>query len=411
VSSAIVAGAVANKPRNGGETWVRMSWALGLRRLGFDVHFVEALDASRCVDRRGRSTPFAQSLNRAHFEHVTGELDLQDHVTLLGAQGEPLLGLDAARLRELACEADVLFDLSGHLGRQQVAVPVRRRVYVDLDPGFTQAWAADPALDFDIAGYDDYVTVGLNVGTPSCPIPSGGVEWMPTLPPILLDRWACDPSSAASDPPPTAHDPAPATSRPAAPRPARFTTVSTWRSAHGPVEIDGRTHALKHHEFRAVIDLPERLADAETELELALDIDPADAADADALKAHGWRVVSAPALAGTPAAFRDYVRGSCAELSVAHGVYAHTASGWFSDRTGAYLAAGRPALVQDTGLSGLLPLGEGLLTFSSAEQAAQGARAILADLDGHSQAARALAESHLDSDLVLGNLLEGLGLG
>lgn len=418
MKSAIVAGAVANKPRNGGETWVRMSWALGLRRLGFHVHFVEALDASHCLDRQGRSAPFARSLNREHFEHVTGEFDLQDHAALVGAQGESLLGVDAAHVRDVAADADVLFDLSGHLGRQQIAVPARRRVYVDLDPGFTQAWAADPALDFDIAGYDDYVTVGLNVGRTTCPIPSGGVKWVPTLPPILLDRWTCDPPLAAPDPPVATPDPpaaAPyppsAAGHPPAPRPARFTTVSTWRSAHGPVEIAGRTHGLKHHEFRAVIDLPKRLADTEMEMELALDIDPADAADAEALQAHGWRVVSAPALAGTPAAFRDYVCGSGAELSVAHGVYAHTASGWFSDRTGAYLAAGRPALVQDTGLGGLLPLGEGLLTFSSVEQAVQGARAILADLDGHSQAARAIAERHLDSDLVLGNLLEALGLG
>lgn len=389
MASAIVAGAVANKPVNGGEAWVRMSWALGLSRLGFDVYLVEALDASHCVDRDGRPAPFAQSLNREHFERVMNEFGMQDRATLLGAGGESLLGLDAAELHEAAEEAEVLFDLSGHLGRRQIAVPARRRVYVDLDPGFTQAWAADQALDFDISGYDDYVTVGLNVGKPSCPIPTAGIEWVPTLPPILLDHWTCDPPLA---------EPLP-----------RFTTVSTWRSAHGPVQVDGITHPLKHHEFRALIDLPNRLVGAE--LELALDIDPADAADRQALQAHGWHVVSAREHARTPAAFRDYVRRSTAELSVAHGVYAHTGSGWFSDRTGAYLASGRPALVQDTGLHELLPLGEGLLTFRTPEQAAQGARRILADLAGHAQAARAIAERHLHSDLVLCDLLHALRLG
>lgn len=386
MASAIVAGAVANKPANGGEAWVRMSWALGLSRLGFDVHLVEALDTSHCVDADGNPAPFAQSLNREHFERVIGEFGLQERATLLGAQGEPMYGLDAAQLHEAVGEAEVLFDLSGHLGRQQIVVPARRRVYVDLDPGFTQAWAADKALDFDVSGYDDYVTVGLNVGRPGCPIPTAGIEWIPTPPPILLDRWTCDP-------PPTA-------SRP------RFTTVSTWRSAHGPVQVGGIAHPLKHHEFRALIDLPGRLPGAE--LELALDIHPADVADKEALQAHGWRVVCAREHARTPTAFRDYVQESTAELSVAHGVYARTGSGWFSDRTGAYLAAGRPALVQDTGLHGLLPLGEGLLTFRSPEQAAQGARRILADLAGHAQAARAIAERHLHSDLVLCNLLEAL---
>jgi hypothetical protein len=388
---AIVAGALANKPRNGGEAWVPASWALGLRRLGFDVCFAEALDTSDCVDAHGRKAPFARSLHREHFERVTGELGLQGQTALLNAQGESLIGLDAPQLSDLAAEADVLFDLSGHLGQRRISAPARRRVYVDLDPGFTQAWAQDQAIGFAISGYDHYVTVGLNVGRPSCPIPSAGVRWTATLPPILLDRWRSEPPVVGLGSPP------------------RLTTVSTWRSAHGPVQIDGRMHTLKHHELRAAIDLPGRLTDAQ--LELALDIDPADAADLQALRAHGWKVVPAHAQAGTPAAFRDYVRGSSAELSVAHGVYAHTGSGWFSDRTGAYLAAGRPALVQDTGIGRVLPTGEGLLTFCSAPQAEQGARRLLADLPANAQAARAIAEQHLDSDLVLGKLLEALEIG
>ncbi len=417
---AIVAGAVANKPLNGGEAWVRMSWALGLRRLGFEVFFVEALSAAACVDEGGRPAPFERSINRAHFERVMEEFSLQGRSVLLDEHGEPRCGMSVRELAEAVAESDVLFALSGHLGELARPLRPRRRVYVDLDPGFTQAWHCDPELSFTIAGYDDYVTVGLNLGTSGCPIPTGGLHWIPTLPPIPLDRWAAEPrgrlraDSATCEPRQSRrrpHGSAPSMAQKPRPdaQPPRFTTVSTWRSPHGPVTVDGRTPGLKHHEFRRMIEIPAQVKGAT--FELALHLDPADAADREALEEHGWRIVSPRAVASTPTAFRDYVRGSCAEVSVAQGVYVDTRSGWFSDRTGAYLAAGRPALVQDTGIAGRVPTGEGLLTFSTPDEAAQGARRILADPAAHAQAARSIAETHLDSDLVLGRLLERLGLG
>jgi hypothetical protein len=388
VAIAIVGGAVANKPLNGGESWVRLSWILGLRRLGFDVYLVEVLDAASCVDGAGRSAPFAGSANQGQLDRLVGEFGLQGTVALLDDRGERLSGLETDELDGLAAEAEVLFDLSGHLGALAVAARARRRVYVDLDPGFTQAWHEDPALKFALSGYDRYVTVGLNVGTAGCAVPTAGLEWIPTLPPVILDEWS---------------------SRPATPVPYRFTTVATWRSPHGPIEVGGRALGLKHHELRRLIDLPGRVEGAE--FELALDIHPADEADRRALESHGWDVVSARRHAATPGGFREYIRGSCAEFSVAQPAYVETASGWFSDRTAAYLAAGRPALVQDTGIGKLMPLGEGLLTFSTPREAAEHARRILADPLAHAEAARRLAETHLDSDLVLARLLEALGIG
>jgi hypothetical protein len=166
---------------------------------------------------------------------------------------------------------------------------------------------------------------------------------------------------------------------------------------------------LKHHEFRRLLELPERVEDAE--FELALDIHTADAEDREALEGHGWSIVSPRDVAASPGAFRDYVRASGAELSVAQPAYVETRSGWFSDRSAAYLATGRPVLVQDTGVGAHLTSGEGLLTFSSPSQAADRARRIVADPEAHARAARAIAEAHLDSDLVLGRLLAILGSG
>lgn len=385
---AIVGGAMANKPLNGGEAWVRLSWILGLRRLGFDVYFAEVLDAAACVDSAGEQASFAESVNRAHLETVVDQFGLQGRVALIDEEGGSLYGLDAQAMGEVAEETELLFDLSGHLGERANAPRARRRVYVDLDPGFTQAWHSDPALAFTVSGYDRHVTVGLNVGGVGCGVPDAGGKWIPTLPPVLLEEWPPAAWSGGA---------------------FRFTSVATWRTPFGAIEIGGRVLGLKHHEFRRMLELPERVDGAE--FELALDIHTADAEDREALEGHGWSIVSPRDVAASPGAFRDYVRGSGAELSVAQPAYVETRSGWFSDRSAAYLASGRPALVQDTGVGARLTSGEGLLTFSSPSQAADHARRIAADPEPHARAARAIAEAHLDSDLVLGRLLAMLGRG
>jgi hypothetical protein len=370
VSVAVVAGALANKPRSGGEAWVRLSWVLGLRRLGYDVYFVERL-------------PGGDGAGRRYFEEVVTRFGLEGRAGLLDGDGDALAGLGEAELTEAAAGAEIAFDISGHLAGGTILAAARRRVYVDLDPGFTQIWHADPSLSFDVGGYDRYVTVGLNIGREGCPIPSGGIEWIPTLPPIVLEEWPAGPVPG---------------------EPPRFTTVATWRSPYGQVQVGDRLAGLKHHEFRRLLSLPERVPTAT--FELALDIHEGDGADLEALQEHGWQVVSPLEVAPTPDAFRSYLQSSGAEFSVAQGVYVEGRTGWFSDRTAAYLAGGRPALVQETGVASELPVGEGLVTFSDLDEAAEGARRIAADPERHAVAARRIAEERLDSERVLGRLLE-----
>src|SRR5205085_8613451 len=131
---------------------------------------------------------------------------------------------------------------------------------------------------------------------------------------------------------------------------------------------------------------------------------PADAHDADHLRAAGWELLD-PALVGDVDSFRRFVRSSGAEFSTAQGVYVETNSGWFSDRTVRYLACGRPALVQDTGFSEHLPTGEGLLVFTTLEQAVAGARELLADYPHHRAAAQRIAGEHFDGPRAIAPLL------
>lgn len=375
---AIVAGALANKPESGGEAWVRLSWALGLRRLGWEVYLVERL---------GEPDPVA----RRYYEEVVAGFGLDQRASLFDRHGETLYGYDEKQLLEIAAAADLLFNISGHLGPGPLRSAPRRRIYVDLDPGFTQVWHADQGLDFTVAGHDSHVTVGQNIGRPGCRVPTAGIEWIPTLPPVLLNEWPVVP-------PPSG--------------PLTFTTVATWRSPYGSLTIDGREMSLKHHQFRRFATLPERVEGVE--MELALDIHPGDAADLELLREHGWRVVDPREVAATPAAFRDYVRQSGAEFSVAQGVYVEAVTGWFSDRTAAYLASGRPAVVQDAGCGATLSTGglqsrPAVVAFDDLETAVAGIEAVRDDHGEHAAAARRFAEAHLDSDRVFGDLLDRIG--
>lgn len=374
---ALLAGAVASKPRNGGEAWVRLNWLLGLRRLGWEVFFVECLT--------GPVDPAAIG----HLEGTMAEHDLADRWALLDRSGESIAGRARQEAEAYAADAELLFNHSGHLGHGPLRDAPRTRIYVDLDPAYTQVWAADRDLAFDVTGHERHVTVGLNVGQDGCALPSGGIDWIPTVPPVVLERWPAAPSPTGG--------------------PLRFTTVSTWRGPYGPLPVGGGQAGGKHHEFRRVLPLAGRIEGAA--FELALDIHPADSADLEALRDAGWRVADPTAVAATPAAFAAYVRGSGAEFSVAQGAYVASRCGWFSDRTAAYLASGRPALVQDTGVGERLAAGEGLLTFADLAGAEEATRRLVADPIGHAEAARELARRELDSDVVLGRLLERLAVG
>ena len=382
MTTVVVAGALANKPGNGGEAWVRLSWVLGLRRLGYDVLFVEQLSPAACVGSDGAPAPVAGSRNLAFFREIVDRFGLTSSASLIYDDGAELFGVPEGDLLARAATAVALFNLSGHLTYEPLLRRLSRKIYVDLDPGFTQYWhASGQPLGLD--HHDEHLTVGGNVGTEACPIPTRGIRWQPVRPPVVLDEW----TPGRGD----AH---------------RFTTVGGWRGAYGPITWEGRTFGLKVHEFRKLVQLPHQAAGT---FEIALDIHPADATDRARLERHGWQIVDPRCVASDPDAYRDYVRGSGAEFSVAQGIYVETNSGWFSDRTAAYLAAGRPALVQDTGFSRTLPTGEGLLCFTSLEEAVAGAREIRRAYERHSRAARALAEAYFDSDAVLGGLLDDPG--
>jgi hypothetical protein len=363
VTAVVVAGALANKAGSAGEAWVRMSWVRGLKQLGLDVRFVEELGAEE-VDPAGVRW----------FRDVTTRFELGGSATLLHA-GNAIVGPGLAELATIAPEA-TLVNVSGHLQIPRLMRAFRRRVMIDIDPGFTQFWHAEGLAGANVAGHDVYFTIGERIGTRECSIPTAGIEWHHVRPPVVLEDWPVVERDTLD----------------------RFTTIANWRGGFGPIEHGGRTYGLKVHEFRKLIELPRR---SRASFEIALDIHPADSADLEALRRNGWRLVDPRAVAGDPDAFRAYVQSSGAEFSVAQGIYVDTNSGWFSDRTTRYLASGRPALVQDTGFGSSLTVGDGLVAFGTLSEAVAGAADIAARYAEHCDAARRIAEEHFDARRVL----------
>jgi hypothetical protein len=370
----LLAGMVAGDPHQGGASWAVLQYVAGLRSLGHDVVLVEP------VSRKSVSSP--PGGDSTVVEYFRSLPLLEDRAALLVEDGDTV-GLSFAQLSEFAAEADLLLNISGMLRDERLLEQIPVRAFLDLDPGFNQVWHVtgnDMGLDL----HTHFVTVGQNLGRPGCPIPDCGRAWIPTLPPVALDHWP-----VAAEPP----------GRDA------FTTIGHWRS-YGSIEHDGIHYGQRAHSLRELIELPKT---SPAHFQLALGIHPEETSDLEALRANGWELLDPDALAGDPDRYGEFIRGSKAELSVAKSGYVAARSGWFSDRSACYLASGRPVLAQETGFGEFLPCGEGLIAFSTTEEAAAGVESVEADLDGHARAARALAEEHLDARKVLPRLLARLG--
>ena len=385
----VVSSVIANKPHNGGNARMVLNWLEGFQRLGAEVFFLEQIRSDTCVDDAGAAAPVDGSINRAYFDRVLGARAFGRGAALVCDAGETLegarlYGATPAELYELAGDADLLINISGHLSVRALKEKFRRKVYVDLDPGYTQLWHTHGTGASRLEGHDLYFTVGQRIGTPGCTIATSGIHWRPFRQPVVLNECRTTPSTAVD----------------------RFTTVASWRGAYAPVTHAGETFRVKAHEFRKIVDLPRV---SPQQFEVALDIHPGDAKDLTALQASGWRVVNPRHVAATPEDYCKYIAGSSAECSAAQGMYVQTQSGWFSDRTARYLAAGKPVLVQNTGFPHP-ESGEGVLVFDTLSDAARGAERIGRDYRAHSEAARWIAERYFNSDIELGHMLETAGI-
>ena len=378
----IIAGALAQQPRQAGFAWVVLHYLLGFRRLGWDVLFLDRLEPEMCVDAIGHPCAFDQSVNRHFFLNIMRCFGLDEKYALIYNRGEHCVGLSCQQVLERTKNAAFFLNIMGFFKDEEILEQAPKRVFLDIDPGFGQMWH-ELGLANLICGHDAYVTIGENIGQPDCTIPTCGVTWITTPQPIVLECWRVQ----------------------NAPNWKGLTSIASWRGAYGPVEYSGKTYGLRVHEFRKFVRLPQLTRKA---FELALDIQPADVKDIELLIGNGWSLTDPKAIAADPCSYQRYIQNSTAEFMVAKNMYVQSRSGWFSDRSICYLASGKPVLAQDTGLKNLYPTGEGLLVFTSLEEACDGVETLYAEYPRHAQAARAIAEDYFNSDKVLRNLLDKL---
>ena len=370
---------MAGDPHQGGATWAVLQYLLGFRKLGHEVYFIEPVQKKAV---RPTSSNLAGSVNAKYFAKVAREFGLEGKAGLLLPDTTETVGISYDEMQRLAAQADVLFNVSGLLEDKRLISQIPSRVYLDLDPAFNQLWSEQYGIDMRFDAHNRFVTIGHEIGEEGCDIPTCGREWIKTNQPIVLSEW------------------------PVADQVERdaFTTVGNWR-AYGSAERNGVFYGQKAHSTRELMELPKR---TRAKIAGAFAIYPGDDKDIADLKANNWDLLDPAAVAGTPADYRQFIRGSKGELGIAKSGYVKSRCGWFSDRSACYLASGRPVVAQETGFSRHLPTGQGLLAFSSADEAAACVEEVTRDYERHSRASRAIAEELFDSDKVLSRLLDAV---
>ena len=365
----LFAGIIARHPF-GGVTWCSLMYLLGLRALGHDVFYIE--DTGECVYDPVQNTRATDpSYGTDYIQAALEPFGLGDRWAYVNYDGS-YHGRSASTVRKFCADADLFLNLSGGtwFWRDEYA-SIPRSAFIDSDPAFTQlavAKGVDWYVDF-FSRFDRLFTFGANIGTALSPVPVGPFTWHKTWQPVTLEHWRTDREPGH-----------------------RFTSVMTWQTESFD-DIGGN----KDLEFARFIDLPSRTSQG---FELAIN------GPRDLLQAHGWATVDGMNATRTPENYRDFIQRSRGEFGVAKHTYVATRSGWFSDRTSCYLASGRPALVQDTGWTAHLPSSEGLLAFSSPDDALAGLDRINGDYPRHAHAALDVAREHFDAGRVLPPLLE-----
>jgi hypothetical protein len=365
----LFAGIIARYPF-GGVTWCSLMYLLGLRALGHEVFYIE--DTGECVyDPVLNTRATDPTYGTTYIQRALEPFGLGDRWAFVNYDGV-YHGRSADDVRQYCADADLFLNLSGgswFWRDEYVRIP--HKAFIDSDPAFTQLAIAKNEtwyVDF-FRRFDRLFTFGSNIGTPSSPVPVGEFTWRKTWQPVTLNDWR-------AKEPPGSH----------------FTTVMTWQ-----IESFADVGGNKDQEFVRYIDLPSR---TEQSFELAINGPQA------LLREHGWSTVDAMRVSRTPDGYRDFILNSRAEFGVAKHTYVSTGSGWFSDRTECYLAASRPALVQDTGWTAHLPSGEGLIAFTSVEEALAGIEAINSDYPRHARRAEEIAREHFDSARILTRLVD-----
>lgn len=365
---------VATFPEGGGHFWVYMQYVLGLRQLGCQVYWLEQFNLDPETES-GKAT-------LQMFSERMQKFGMQDHFILYSTEKESeqisFVGRQSGEVETLLAHTDLLLNFH-YAVTGRILERFKRTALIDIDPGLLQFWISHNQLH--VQPHDLYFTIGETVGTPRALFPDCGLKWTQIRPVVNLEAW-------------------PFTYRPEA---RSFTSISTWEIEDWVVsENESYYENSKRINYLRFANLPQNL---DQELELAVFMTDEDADERSLMEAGGWKIRLSTEVAQTPEGYQAYIQGSRGEFSVVKPSCIFFQNAWMSDRSLCYLASGKPVVVQNTGPSAFLPDGDGLLRFSSAEQAIAAIDSINRSYLHHCRAAREIAEEYFDSRKVLSELL------
>lgn len=368
-----------------GVVWQLLHHLVGFRRLGCEVFYLEDHGAWT-YDPITRTLVKDPARNVAQLASIMARFGFADAWGFWDRERDEYLGLGRERCLDLLATSDAVVNLCGATALREEHYRNKCLIYLETDPGAIQVAAAagDPGTLEFLKQHHLHFTYGENIGDPECALPSGGITWRKTRPPVLIDEWA---GSSVDEP-------------------SLFTTVCTWRNKGADPVINGRKYYWsKDVNFRKFLEVARLSAQP---IELATDL--SSGPDYASAIAGGFRITPVIPMSLDADSYRDYIRGSRGEFTAAKDIYAGTRSGWFSDRSVCYLAAGRPVVTQSTGFERQVPTGTGLFAFNTNEEAVEAIRTINGDYARHAAGAQAIAREYFAAERVLDAIAEAAGL-
>jgi hypothetical protein len=369
-----------------GVTFQFLHYLLALRRLGYDVYYIE--DSARWIyDPKLNDLSPDPTGNLSAIVPVLEAHGLGDKWAFRGKYPDgQCYGLSDARVDALYREADAFLNVTGAQELRDEHLQIKRRIYVESDPFASQVKVAkgDAGMIRTLEAHDMLFTFGENIGAPDCAIPVERFQWHPTRQPVLLDLW------------PVA-EPAPE---------AAFNTITTWHNKGKNIDWQGDTwYWTKDREFEKFINLPQLRPNVKFELAAGVNQEVRAL-----LTGHAWHLADSIGVSTSVDSYRDYIRHSRGEFTVARDQYVRPKTGWFSDRTACYLAAGRPVITQETGFSKFYGHNKGLFGFHTMDDILTAIDAIQSDYAGSCRAAREVADEAFCAEKVVGSLMNRAGL-
>lgn len=351
-------------------------YLLGFSKLGHQVVYLEESGwPQSCYDPQSRNYSDNPIPGIQMVKNLLSRFSVNAEVGFINRETGKTYGLAWDDIKQVLTRADLLLNIGGVSWLPEFKL-CQRRALIDMDPLFTQVGK------FATEGLDNYQTLfsyGINIGKPSCSIPTNGRDWLPTVPPVVPEIWISQVVAPENDIP--------------------FTTIANW-NAYDSITYEGKAYGQKREEFLQLLNLPKRTA-----LPLELALSSVNSQEHKQLKLAGWHIRDSH-FSKDFDRYQAYITQSKGEFSVAKQAYVATRSGWFSDRSVCYLASGRPTVLQDTGFSDWLNTGWGVLSFSSLEEAIEALERVNADYEKHQQAAQTIAEEIFSYGRVLSNLLQ-----